>query len=100
MASNIRAAKDVSPALPLFPMTTPLHKALYKECELRRLGDGRSAVERTRRWLPAEHASIGRVVRLDAGERWEIISAPEPALPAAIVRRFDPTSLPLEGVTP
>jgi hypothetical protein len=71
--------------------------ALYKECELRRLGDGRSAVERVIRWLPADFAAIGRVVNLGAGDRWEIVSAPEPALPAAIVRRFDPNAIPQES---
>lgn len=70
-----------------------MNSQLYKECELRRLGDGRSAVERAVRWLPEEQAVIGRVVRLDAGERWEIVSAPEPALPGCIVRRLDPEAI-------
>lgn len=66
---------------------------LYKECELRRGGDDRSRFERIVRWLPADTAVIGRAVKLDAGERWEIVSAPEPALPACVIRRFDPTAL-------
>lgn len=65
---------------------------LYKECELRRhemsREDGPAPVQRMVRWLPADVAAIGRVVSLEAGERWEIVSAPEPALPEGIVRRF------------
>lgn len=62
--------------------------ALFKECELRRIDADRDSVERTIRWLPADIAVIGSIVKLDAGERWEIVSAPEPALPEAIVRRL------------
>ena len=65
---------------------------LYKECELRRFGGSR--VERAIRWLPAEEAVIGGVVHFGEGETWEIVSAPDPALPGAIVRRFDPDAIP------
>jgi hypothetical protein len=64
---------------------------LFKECELRRFGEGQ--VERVVRWLDADDAVIGRVVDLGDGEQWEIVSAPDPALPACIVRRFDPEAV-------
>ena len=74
---------------------------LYKQCELRRFVDGR--VERAIRWLDADEADIGRVVHLEspvdgsADEfeivEWEIVSAPEPALPAEIVELFETDTL-------
>ena len=79
---------------------------MYKECELRRFGGSKShgRAERTVRWLPADDAVIGNVVTLGdespktrRGGDWEIVSAPEPALPATIVRRLDPHALPAEG---
>ena len=76
---------------------------LYKQCELRRFVDGR--VERAIRWLDADEADIGRVVHLEspvdgsADEfeivEWEIVSAPEPALPAEIVELFETDTLPV-----
>ena len=72
---------------------------LYKECELRRFGHGKNTmagtVERTTRWLPASDAVIGRLVQLGERGEWEIISAPDPALPENVVRRFDP-----DGIAP
>ena len=60
---------------------------LLKQCELRRFGrDGR--VERDVRWLPEADAVVGRSpCGIDAG--WEIVSAPDPALPARAVRLFE-----------
>lgn len=76
---------------------------LFKQCELRRFVEGR--VERAIRWLDADEADIGRVVHLespvDGGVdefelvEWEIVSAPEPALPAEIVELFETDTLPV-----
>ncbi len=70
---------------------------LFKECELRRFVEGR--VERAVRWLDADEADIGRVVYLPGPVdgstdecktvEWEIVSAPDPALPAEIVEFFE-----------
>lgn len=61
---------------------------LFKQCELRRFGaDG--LVERDVRWLPADEAVVGGVLPLDEDEGWEIVSAPDPALPARAVRLFE-----------
>ena len=69
---------------------------LFKECELRRFVEGR--VERAIRWLDASDADIGRIVilpsRVDDGfDEWEIVSAPEPALPGSAVERFEADEL-------
>ena len=59
---------------------------LFKQCELRRFGlDGQ--VERRIRWLPAEDAVVGGDLPCDDG--WEIVSAPDPALPARAVQLFE-----------
>lgn len=69
---------------------------LFKECELRRFVEGR--VERAIRWLDADEADIGRIVQLHSlvdgslGE-WEVVSAPDPALPADIVELFEADTL-------
>lgn len=73
----------------------------FKECELRRFVEGR--VERAIRWLDADEADIGRVVHLtslvdgaaDECEtvEWEIVSAPDPALPAELVELFEAEAL-------
>lgn len=61
---------------------------LLKQCELRRFAsDGR--VERDIRWLPAEHAVVGRELPEGHDEGWEIVSAPDPALPAHAVRLYE-----------
>ena len=69
---------------------------LFKECELRRFVEGR--VERAIRWLAADEADIGRVVLLpsqvdDDFDEWEIVSAPDPALPASVVELFEADTL-------
>ncbi len=69
---------------------------LFKECELRRFVEGR--VERAISWLAADEADIGRVVLLpsqvdDDFDEWEIVSAPDPALPASVVELFEADTL-------
>ena len=69
---------------------------LFKECELRRFVDGR--VERAIHWLDADDADIGRIVILpsrvdDDYDEWEIVSAPDPALPANVVEFFEDDEL-------
>ena len=79
----------------------PMISNLYKECQLRRftsapIGDpiGRSDVERTTRWIPVDDAVIGARVRLCRRDgEWEIVSAPEPALPGEIITRIDPDAI-------
>ena len=71
---------------------------LFKECELRRFVEGR--VERAIRWLDADEADIGRTVLLahpvdGSLDEWEIVSAPEPALPAEVVELFEVDTLPV-----
>lgn len=73
---------------------------LFKQCELRRFVEGR--VERAIRWLAADEADIGRVVLLPGAldsesAEWEIVSAPEPALPAEIVELFESDTLAAVG---
>jgi hypothetical protein len=62
--------------------------ALLKQCELRRFGQN-GRVERDVRWLPAEHAVVGRELPQGDGEGWEIVSAPDPALPEIAVRLYE-----------
>lgn len=60
---------------------------LFKQCELRRFGaDGK--VERRTHWIPADDAVVGREIPC-GDDGWEIVSAPDPALPGRAIQLFE-----------